>query len=126
MPPIDPVVATGVIRSECRCLNTIKSSTSGAKDEETCDPQLPGIGFRSGGRDMLCSSNGHDVARLGWQLVGDIRKNSGSKLLCPRHLNSAGRGFMDRSASKRDVGKSEMVAWWKHDDHRVGMGHLVQ
>ncbi|WP_258087678.1 hypothetical protein, partial [Xenorhabdus bovienii] len=74
---------------------------------------------------MLCSSNGHDVARLGWQLVGDIRKNSGSKLLCSRHLNSAGRGFVVRSASKRDVGKSEMVACRKHGDYRVGMGHRV-
>ncbi len=104
----------------------IKSSTSGAKDEEIFEPQLLGIGFRSGGCNMLCPSNGHDVARLGWQLVGGIRKNSGGKLLCSCHLNSAGRGFMDRSAWKRDVGKSEMVVCWKLSDHRAGMSHRVQ
>ncbi len=75
---------------------------------------------------MLCPSNGHDVARLGWQLVGGIRKNSGGKLLCSRHFYSAGRGFVVRIASNRDIGKSEMVACWKHGDYRVGMGHRVQ
>ena len=85
-----------------------------------------GTGFSAWRGDLLWSTHGHDVARVGRELAGNIRENCDSKFLCADNIDCAGRVVLVGIASTRIHRAAEMVACRKHSNNRTGMGHRVQ